>query len=57
MPIDLSHIYAILSRIATEQRRPAYYSELSQVYADRTGEYHEPHGSWDGPLAARFDIP
>lgn len=37
MPIDLSHLYAILSRVAAEQRRPFRYSELSQAYADRTG--------------------
>ncbi len=47
--IQLGHLYAILARVAKEQRYITY-GELSDRYLERTEEWHEPHGTWDEPL-------
>jgi len=31
-------------------KTPKTYSDLSDAYMEKTGEWHEPHGSWDVPL-------
>ena len=49
MAIDVDRIYRILSVEARNQRTLTYLG-LSQSYAAATGEWHEPHGSWDAPL-------
>lgn len=48
---DLDHLYPILREWALAGR-PQYYSDLSAAYHERTGEWFEPHGSWDIPLGA-----
>jgi hypothetical protein len=53
MAIDLEHLYSILASVARQEGASLgqiTYSDLSQAYLDRTGEWHEPHGSWDQPL-------
>ena len=47
--IDNSIVMEILVEWA-KAKTPKTYSELSQAYMTKTGEWHEPHGSWDGPL-------
>jgi hypothetical protein len=46
---DHDIVYAILRQWAAEGA-PRYYSDLSNAYRARTGDWHEPHGSWDVPL-------
>ena len=59
LPIDLSLLYDILRSVAllrpplADGRGTIYYSELSKEYEVRTGDWFEPHGSWDQPL---FDL-
>jgi len=31
-------------------KTPKTYSDLSDAYMKKTGEWYEPHGSWDVPL-------
>ena len=33
-----------------KKRTPNTYSELSKAYRKKTGEWHEPHGTWDHHL-------
>ena len=47
--MNLDILYQILAVVATN-RSQITYSKLSQLYSDRTQEWHEPHGSWDEPL-------
>ena len=49
MDIDLDVIYRILSDVARNQGQITY-GELSNRYAKITGNWHDPHGSWDEPL-------
>lgn len=51
--MDTQAIYEILVKHANlDNGRPKVltYSELSYAYREKTGEWHDPHGSWDGPL-------
>lgn len=58
----IDDIYKILREWAIE-RTPRSYSDLSNVYHKRTGDWLEPHGSWDKPLGvlnnrlAQIDAP
>jgi hypothetical protein len=47
--MELEVLYTILADIARTQNIITY-GQLSQEYCDRTGEWHEPHGTWDEPL-------
>ena len=49
MAVDPNILYIILSRIAL-QPTILTYTNLSDAYYKETGEWHEPHGSWDAPL-------
>lgn len=33
-----------------ESGSPKSYTDLSNAYQERTGDWYEPHGSWDVPL-------
>jgi len=46
---DLDHLYAVLRGWAVGDG-PHTYTDLSNAYLARTGEWFEPHGSWDEPL-------
>lgn len=51
MKPDIAHVYAVLRQWATVGKgRPQTYTQLSHDYQARTGEWFEPHGSWDAPL-------
>ena len=50
MAIDTAILYAILREVAVSRRQPFHYSDLSVAYQQRTGDWHEPHGTWDEPL-------
>ena len=47
--MDLEALYAILVQ-AARCKGQITYSELSNAYLEATGDWHEPHGSWDAPL-------
>jgi uncharacterized protein (DUF433 family) len=49
MAIDVNELYVILREVA---RRGGIvsYEDLSRLYHKSTGEWHEPHGTWDVPL-------
>jgi hypothetical protein len=49
MEPNLDDIYAILRRWATAGN-PQSYGDLSRAYQARTGNWFEPHGTWDAPL-------
>jgi hypothetical protein len=49
MDIDLDNVYAVLVDVAHNHDQLTY-GELSRKYYERTGDWHEPHGSWDLPL-------
>jgi hypothetical protein len=50
---DIDDVYAVLRTWAVAKPGQIHpYSELSRQYRDRTGEWFEPHGSWDRPLGA-----
>lgn len=49
MKPNLDDIYAVLRQWAIA-RTPQSYSDLSYAYQARTGDWFEPHGSWDKPL-------
>src|SRR4051794_29538174 len=49
MDIDLDALYAVLAPVARNQTW-IFYSDVSQQYLERTGHWHEPHGSWDESL-------
>ena len=46
---NIDQIYAVLRRWAADGR-PQTYGDLSREYLARTGEWFEPHGSWDTSL-------
>jgi len=49
MTPDPDDLYAVLIKWASKRRwRP--YTQLSHDYQARTGDWFEPHGSWDHPL-------
>jgi hypothetical protein len=49
MDIVLADVYAILINVARNHDQLTY-GDLSRKYYERTGDWHEPHGSWDLPL-------
>lgn len=49
MKPDIAIVYSILRSWALKGE-PRTYSDLSREYEVKTGEWHEPHGSWDIPL-------
>ena len=49
MDVNLADMYVILAAAARNGGQLTY-TQLSQKYFDRTGDWHEPHGSWDLPL-------
>jgi hypothetical protein len=46
---NLDDVYVILRAWAFSKGRKTY-GELSAEYHTRTGDWFEPHGSWDAPL-------
>jgi hypothetical protein len=48
--IDLAVLYGILRGVAKRQQIISY-EDLSRLYQEATGDWHEPHGTWDSPLA------
>lgn len=51
MKPDVGHVYAVLRKwVVAGNARPQTYSQLSHDYGALTGEWFEPHGSWDAPL-------
>jgi hypothetical protein len=53
--IDLDELYVILRDVARRKSRITY-SELSVLYEQQTGEWHEFHGTWDAPLGQLNNI-
>jgi hypothetical protein len=49
MSPDIDDLYAVLAKWASA-RTIDTYAGLSKAYEARTGEWFEPHGSWDQPL-------
>lgn len=49
MKPDIDTVYAVLRRWA-KQRKPQTYTDLSRAYQSETGDWFEPHGSWDAVL-------
>jgi hypothetical protein len=49
MTPDLDELYEVLRQWAVGGK-PQTYGDLSRAYHARTGDWYEPHGSWDGPL-------
>jgi len=49
MKPDIDHVYAVLCQWA-RVGKPQTYTQLSHDYHARTGNWFEPHGSWDVPL-------
>lgn len=47
--IDLDELYVILRDVARKKGKITY-SELSSLYEQRTGEWHDFHRTWDAPL-------
>ncbi len=45
----IEDVYSILRQWAIK-RAPQSYSDLSNAYHALTGDWFEPHGSWDKPL-------
>jgi hypothetical protein len=51
MAPNLDDLYLVLRAWAVaKQNQTRTYAELSQDYKVRTGDWFEPHGSWDQPL-------
>jgi hypothetical protein len=51
--VDLEELYLVLRSWAVVKPGQVHtYGELSQQYRSRTGDWFEPHGSWDSPLGA-----
>jgi hypothetical protein len=55
MKPDINVVYGILISWASEAT-PRTYSDLSDDYRRKTGEWHKPHGSWDEPLGELNNI-
>lgn len=50
---NLDALYVVLRAWAVAKPGQIHpYSELSRQYHARTGDWFEPHGSWDAPLGA-----
>ncbi|MBI9047248.1 MAG: hypothetical protein JEZ06_22365 [Anaerolineaceae bacterium] len=49
MQPSIDIVYKIL-KVWAKQETPKSYSDLSDAYQIKTGEWHKPHGSWDRPL-------
>jgi hypothetical protein len=49
MTPDLDELYAVLREWAVAGKSQTY-GELSRAYEARTGDWFEPHRSWDAPL-------
>ena len=49
MKPDIGVIYVVLRQWAATGK-PQTYSQLAHDYHAQTGEWFEPHGSWDSPL-------
>lgn len=49
MQPSIDIVYEILKEWAI-QKTPRSYTNLSEVYRAKTGDWYEPHGSWDTPL-------
>lgn len=49
MQPDIDELYAVLRDWAVASSYDTY-TALSHAYRARTGDWHEPHGSWDAPL-------
>ncbi len=49
MTPNLDDLYLVLRQWAAG-RKPQTYTQLSQAYQAQTGDWFEPHGSWDTPL-------
>lgn len=47
--MNFDAIYAVLAAVARDATLLTY-GDLSNRYRDETGDWHEPHGSWDVPL-------
>jgi hypothetical protein len=47
--VNFDALYTILASVARDHGLLTY-TELSQCYHTATGDWHEPHGSWDVPL-------
>jgi hypothetical protein len=50
VPITSHELYTVLADVARRQGRITY-GDLSQAYFALTGNWYEPHLSWDQPLA------
>jgi hypothetical protein len=48
--IDLAVLYGVLRKVAMS-KGVISYEDLSRLYHEATGNWHEPHGTWDVPLA------
>jgi hypothetical protein len=48
--IDLATLYAVLRGVAS-RKGIISYEDLSRLYHEAGGEWHEPHGGWDVALA------
>jgi hypothetical protein len=46
---DIDALYQVLREWAVSGN-PKFYTDLSREYNKRTGDWFEPHGSWDIPL-------
>ena len=49
MKPDVGNVYVVLRQWAAAGK-PQTYKQLSLDYHTRTGEWFEPHGSWEAPL-------
>jgi len=49
MTPNLDDLYVVLRKWASG-KGPQSYTDLSHKYQARTGDWFEPHGSWDKPL-------
>lgn len=49
MKPDVGHVYAVLRQWAMAGK-PQTYKQLSLDYHSRTGDWLEPHGTWEAPL-------
>jgi hypothetical protein len=49
--IDLKVLYGVLREVARREGVISY-EELSRLYHEAGGDWHDPEGTWDVPLAA-----
>jgi hypothetical protein len=55
MDPNLDDLYLVLRGWAQKTPADTTYTALSHAYQARTGDWFEPHGSWDGPLGELND--